>query len=393
MKKGFLMIFSLLLTIILMCSCGSKSKLATSNQERNEEDEQTSSVESSISIIITPAALDMPIGRTISLQAESDSDKPVTWSSSNEAIASVSSDGKVTSHTLGEAFVIATIDSISTQSRISVIDGSIALAYEKDPGAISELGSDRIPTNDDSDDSNQNNPTEDDPNNDNDDSNNKDENNNTEDNIPIVVPEDQEEVPFVDEYVWTINIEDGFEAELKMPEMPGYLVRNDVKLLAQKLEGESIYGEYKGTIEFHTKINEQSFINAMNSFAPDAPITSFSSEVNIQTAEVTFTVVPYDSDALTNANTTFATQNTPPMIQPLVTPRGMTISSYKTTASQTISLTAEDGYGSSSGSGGAETPFLIRIDTTGGATLYLPRMLMAYQYNTFSGKIYKSPKQ
>jgi len=186
--------------------------------------------------------------------------------------------------------------------------------------------------------------------------------------------------------VWTILVDDGFEGELKTPLGVSYLVYIHVGLFAEKEGGTSPRGIYRGTIEITTEINEESFIAAMNSLGGE-PITDMESNISIETAEVTFSVVEYDADSMIDANAQFSSGNTPPMIAHLMPPQGMVISSFSPVVTQSIVIRAGEGSGSTNVGGAGEVPFLIDISFEGQVKLYLPRLLQMMNRNTFSGRL------
>ena len=186
--------------------------------------------------------------------------------------------------------------------------------------------------------------------------------------------------------IWTILVDDGFEGELKTPLGISYLVYIHVGLYAEKEGGTSPRGIYQGTMEITTEINEESFIAAMNSLGGE-PITGMESNISIETAEVTFSVVEYDADSMVDANAQFCSGNAPPMIAHLMPPQGMVISSYSPVLTQSIVIRAGEGSGSTNVGGAGEVPFLIDISSEGRVKLYLPRLLQMMNRNTFSGRL------
>ena len=185
---------------------------------------------------------------------------------------------------------------------------------------------------------------------------------------------------------WTILVDDGFEGELKTPDGFSYLVYFHVGLFAEKEGGTSPRGIYQGNIEITTEINEESFIAAMNSLGGE-PITGMESNISIETAEVTFSVVEYDANSMIDANAQFSSGNTPPMIAHLMPPQGMVISSFSPVVTQSIVIRAGEGSGSTNVGGAGEVPFLIDISSEGRVKLYLPRLLQMMNRNTFSGRL------
>lgn len=188
--------------------------------------------------------------------------------------------------------------------------------------------------------------------------------------------------------VWTILIDDGFDAELVVPDAGiSYLVNIQVGMMAEKQGGTSARGIYTGTIQVEMAIDEESFIAAINSLGGGEIITSMQSNIEIQTAEVTFSVDEYDLEAMTDANAQFTDDNGIHIIPPLTQPQGMVISSFSPQVTQTISLRGEEGSGFGSGGGGGEVPFLIEINSDDSAKLYLPRLLSMMSQNSFRGRL------
>lgn len=189
--------------------------------------------------------------------------------------------------------------------------------------------------------------------------------------------------------IWTILVDDGFEGELVTNFGISYLVYIHVGLFAEKEGGTSPRGIYRGTIEITTEINEESFIAAMNSLGGE-PITSMESNISIETAEVTFSVVEYDANSLIDANAQFAGGNAPPIIAHLTQPQGMAISSYSPVLTQSIVIRAGEGSGSTNVGGIGEVPFLIDIFADDHVNLYLPRLLQMMNRDNFSGRLERS---
>ena len=105
-------IFLLIVTILLFWSCEDKTKVT---QELD-------------AIVISPASSILQTGKTIQLSAllidksNSAMDLPVTWTTTNDQIATITKEGMVTAVGLGQANIYATIDNVQGMSEILVSD-------------------------------------------------------------------------------------------------------------------------------------------------------------------------------------------------------------------------------------------------------------------------------
>ena len=89
------------------------------------------------SVTLNQTTASLRVGQTVTLtatvQPEDATDKTVTWSSSNEAVATVDAEGKVTAMALGEAVITATCGDVSATCAVTVVATpveSVALDYE-----------------------------------------------------------------------------------------------------------------------------------------------------------------------------------------------------------------------------------------------------------------------
>ena len=105
-------IFPLIITTLLFWSCEDKTK---ATQELD-------------AIVISPARSILQPGQTVQFSAlvidksNSSMDLPVTWSTTNDQIATISKEGMVTAVGQGEAKIYATIDNVQGMSEILVSD-------------------------------------------------------------------------------------------------------------------------------------------------------------------------------------------------------------------------------------------------------------------------------
>jgi hypothetical protein len=199
------------------------------------------------------------------------------------------------------------------------------------------------------------------------------------------------QTPEAAEAAWDIHIDDGFDSELSVPNAGfSYMVNTHIVLDANKDGGTTAEGEYTGTLNIETSIDEQSFLDAMKKMGAE-DIVDMSSFIDIKTADVKFTVTPYNYDEFASANNVYKPSGAPPMVAPLVQPQGMAITSYTPSASQSVSITAEGGFGFGFGSGGEEMPLLIQISSDGTATAYFPKMLQFGMRNDFDGELTYTP--
>ena len=105
-------IFPLIITTLLFWSCEDKTK---ATQELD-------------AIVISPASSILQTGKTIQLSAllidksNSAMDLPVTWTTTNDQIATITKEGMVTAVGLGQANIYATIENVQGMSEILVSD-------------------------------------------------------------------------------------------------------------------------------------------------------------------------------------------------------------------------------------------------------------------------------
>ena len=105
-------IFLLIITIFLFWSCEDKTK---ATQELD-------------AIVLSPVKSILQPGQTVQLSAlvidklNSSMDLPVTWSTTNDQIATISKEGMVTAVGQGEANIYATIDNVQGMSEVLVSD-------------------------------------------------------------------------------------------------------------------------------------------------------------------------------------------------------------------------------------------------------------------------------
>ena len=103
-------IFILIITILLFWSCEDKTKVT---QELD-------------AIVLSPVKSILQPGQTVQLSAlvidksNSSMDLPVTWSTTNDQIATITKEGMVTAVGQGEANIYATIDNVQGMAEILV---------------------------------------------------------------------------------------------------------------------------------------------------------------------------------------------------------------------------------------------------------------------------------
>jgi hypothetical protein len=359
---------SVTVAAILMTSCGAKNvsepagDIASASPEQSQSADKTVSSGSEEGISLYPAALDMPKGKSIALAAEIGGGQTAQWTSSEPSVASVSQDGTVSALSAGEAMISVSSGSFSDVCRVTVTEKKTTLAYPEDPA----------PTNHDKQESSDN----------------------SEDNLTVIIPDDQNKVDkafFVEsEYTWQFIIDDGFDTKLQIP-MSGisYMVNCHIALDAHKVGGKTLLGDYEGTMEMKMAIDEASFLSAMQS--QGIPATDMNSAINVQTVDISFSLVPYDLDKANSAKYAFAPSGTIPVVS-LVQIPAMAISSAKTSTSGNLEIVIDEGYGSAALTDQAgKIPIVIEAGSGGEATLYLPRMLSMCEHDSFHGTLAKMP--
>jgi hypothetical protein len=309
-------------------------------------------------IVLYPAGLDIPIGRNITLTAKTDGTQSVEWTSSDPSIATVEPDGTVHTLSAGETTITVSQGENKDVCRITATESGVTLAYPEDPGPRNENG-EHEPVG-------------------------------TEENYPVIIPDNQESIGenlFEDaEYSWQFIIDDGFDTQLNVPNASfSYMTNCHIYLDAGRVGGSTVTGDYKGTMEMEMAIDEESFLRAMQSM--DVPATNMSFAVQTKTVDVNFSVVPYQMDEINKAKDAFLPSGKIPT-QALVLPQAMAISSANTSSSGSISIEAEEGYGSAVlADEKGSIPYVIEVGQDGAATLYLPKMLSMCNRNNFHGTL------
>lgn len=356
-------ILCVLIAFGMLTSCNVKNPIKT-NEEINKPSsgKADSGAENVIEDLIYIAALDMPVGRKIKLVSEYDGNQTVTWSSSNPSVASVSQDGEIKAIKLGETIITATVGSTSDVCRVTVIDGEMTLAYLSDPGTLNSKGERVSPDK-------------------------------GRENYPVFIPESQDTLSklfFKDsEYSWQVIADEKFNTNLTVPNVPGftYIVKFHIILEAGRVGGSTITGEYKGKLDVKMEIDKESFIAAMKKQGADS-IIDFNSNFIVQTADVKFTVTPYNEDEALKANNAFKSNKPAITPAPLVPNTAMAISTAKNSLSGNIEIRDDQGGGASSISGkNGDIPFVIEISESGMAKISFPRMLMMCDRNWIYGRV------
>ena len=338
------------------------------NNEGNLSNNKIENQESHIRNLGLPGGLDLPLGRSIMLNVESDNKDSIKWSSSNPEVAPVEQNGNIIGMAEGESVITASIGSSKGECRVTVLKNGQTLAYSYDPGVINEIG-EHIPDENTSE--------------------------NTSDNTPFVIPEDITEINGSEleeeDFIWEIIIDEAFDTELTVPNLGfSYLTHIHIKLRARKESGQELFGEYKGGMEIETAVDEASFLQATKDLG--TPLDSIRIDFDITKMDVSFNVIPYDSDAFNKEKYAFAPVGTAHLV-PLVPVSGMAISEGKTFVSGDVEIEVDESYGHGSiGNKSGSVPFVIEIYGDGSATLYLPRFTQMYSRFWAKGKLVKIQK-
>lgn len=351
--------------LALVTSCGAVKTSGGSMAPAAPSEAQPASITSFVSetpsaaeqtkVALYPAALDICTGKSLMLAADIEGYEAGEWTSSNTESVTVDQNGTVKAQSTGEALVSVSSGGSSAACRVTVRDSGMTLAYQEDPGALNGDGTREQTEND---------------------------------NFPVVIPDDQtavEKALFEDaEYAWEFIIDDGFDTNLKVPGTGiSYIGNYHIVLDAHKTGGDTVMGDYEGTMKMEMAIDKESFIAAMK--AQDIPVTDMSSAMQTQDVTVRFKVVTYDLDKINDAKYAFAPSGTVPVI-PLVQIPAMAISSADTSTTGSVNIEAESGYGSGNIAGAAgQITYVIEVKGNGTATLYLPNMLALCDNNIFNG--------
>jgi len=205
-------------------------------------------------------------------------------------------------------------------------------------------------------------------------------------NIPLAVPEHVTEINYSDlnvaTYIWEFHIDDSFDAELTVPGFGvSYMVHYGAKMKALRQGGSfDLFGDYKGTLELETDMDEESYLKSLKELAPDIDIHTINTSYSSRTMDVSFTVETYNRDAFEDARYAYWPENTP-RIAPLVQIVGMAISEAKTSVDADIQIIGNNQTGN--------VPFVIEIYGSGNVKLYLPRLRAAHNRDWFEGYLSK----
>ena len=121
MKKRLLLIFAAVITAAALVACGK---------------------ETAKEFTVTPSAAEVTVGGTVQLTA---SDSGVTWSSSDEAVATVDGHGLVTGVSVGSADVTASLDGKTAKAKITVKLSAVAPVLDMDVSAKTMHIGDELP--------------------------------------------------------------------------------------------------------------------------------------------------------------------------------------------------------------------------------------------------------
>lgn len=331
----------------------------TAAQTQGEAPPASAKAETKPEVTLYPAALDMAVDKSMVLTADIDGNGTAEWSSSNPSVVSVSSDGTINTLAVGESIITVSAGESGDECRVTVTADGTTLAYSEDPGPVNQDGERETPGS-------------------------------QSDNYPLLIPDDQTEIEencFNDgEYSWQLFIDDQFDTQLHVPNTNiSYMTNCHIVLDAHKAGGSTVTGDYEGTLKLETAIDKESFISAMQ--AEGIPVTDFNSSFQIQTIDVEFSVVPYQTDEINEAKYAFTPDGTI-SVPSLIQAQAMAISSADTSTSGGMDIQAEEGYGSAAlNDESGNIPFVIEIRPDGAAVLYLPRMLSMCERDWFRGTL------
>jgi predicted small secreted protein len=368
-KTALLTVLLLVSALVLLTSCGTTISPAGEVSPAAPSEAQPAASTPPVSeappaaeqaaVALCPAALEIAAGRSITLAAEPDDSQAAEWASSNTDAVSVNQDGTITALSAGEAMVTVSSGASSASCRVIVRDTGMTLAYREDPGPVGRSGGGASDEN-------------------------------AADNFPVLIPDDRSAVDkdmFEDaEYAWQFLIDDGFDTNLKVPGTGiSYIANYHIILDAGKAGGDSVMGDYEGTMKMEMAMDEASYISAMK--AQDIPVTDVNFAMQTQDVTLLFKVVTYDLDTISAAKYAFAPDGAVPVV-PLVQIPAMAVSSAETSTSGSIDIEAEEGYGGGSITGEAgQITYVIEVHGDGEAALYLPKMLALCDNNRFVGKL------
>lgn len=377
MKKHLSILLVLAILLLSGCASSPSEPQGTSTHEPGVQG-APAGVES---LSLYPAAATMPIARELKLKATiSPAGAPVTWASSNEAIATVDENGKVMAKAPGECVISIAADDKNAECAVLVEEDCRTVIFATKP-----IKGDGETTPE---------PPKD----------------GSEGETPIELPPevtDVDQIPQTDEYIWTLEFDETFSTLVTNEDIP-LIVDVSMKLVVEKCGGKTGIGSYTGTFGGDADLDREHFLKVMNENpeikASGGKLIDYTeNDEGLQDAPIMVDVTVMDDAAyhevmvghIPDANRTI-TEQLPIPISDLFPGSMMALGevSGMVTISGTMTMEAM-GQSITAPFGAAETssqPFTICIYPSGDAVLTFPLMARdGFDRNWVAGMLTKRP--
>lgn len=276
MKKMRRQLVSLLAAVLLLLpGCGaSPAQMQTAPESSKPPSSQTATAAAE-TLSLYPAAANLPVGRELKLKANlSPAGATAEWSSSDEAVATVDSDGKVTAKAPGECTVTVASGSKSAACAVLVEEDGRTVIFATKPVKGDGENPPQPPEGGGSE-------------------------------PPIELPPDVtdvDQIPKSDEFIWTLEFDETFSTFVTNEDMP-LIVDVSIQFVAEKQGGKTAIGTYNGTFGGDADLDKEHFIKMMNENpeikASGGKLTDYTeNDEGLQDVPITVDVTMLDDAAL-----------------------------------------------------------------------------------------------
>lgn len=271
MKRRIGMMLTLALLLLSGCG-GSPSQPQTASESTEPQSSQTASAGAD-SLSLYPAAVNLPIGRELKLKAIlAPAGAAASWTSSNEAVATVDEDGKVAAKAVGECIVTVESGEKSAECAVVVEEDCRTVIFSTKP--IKSDGEEPPePTKEGG-----------------------------EGDTPIELPPDVtdvEQIPDSDEFIWTLEFDDTFSTLVTNDEIP-LIADVTISFVVKKQGGKTGLGSYAGTVCCDADLDKEHFMKVINERMANlgGNVTDYSeNDEGLQKAPITVDVTMIDDAA------------------------------------------------------------------------------------------------
>lgn len=233
MKKHLSILFAMAIFLLSGCASSPSETQGTNTQEHGVQATQAG-VDN---LSLYPAAATMPVARELKLKATvSPAGATVTWVSSNEAVATVDENGKVTAKAPGECVISIAADDKNAECAVLVEEDCRTVIFAAKP----IKGGGETPPE----------PPKD----------------GGEGETPIELPPevtDVDQIPQTDEFIWTLEFDETFSTLVTNEDVP-LIVDVSMKLVVEKRGGKTGIGSYTGTFGGDADLDREHFLKVMN---------------------------------------------------------------------------------------------------------------------------------